>query len=846
MKRPFIVCLALLSLAGCIKPDRVGPVGENRHLTATGQYLEPAGDLITFAGRPVDLCFSADGKLVFAKDDSDLVVIDRRTREVVQQLPIPGGASGHGIAAAGVGVWVSTSKSTLQYAEIADGKWAWARKIDLPKPDVGGDVYPMGIQVVGSSLWVAASRSNLVLEIDAASGKVTRTFPVDVAPYDALVEGNTLYVSCWGGAPPEAWDNSLKSSGSPVKVDSRGVAANGSVLRIDLATGEKTRALTSLQPMQLLLQTPKKRLFVAHGNADIVTVLDPSSMKISSKIETKQDKRLPFGAMPNAIALSADGNTLYAANGGTNSIAVIDTDKRATRGFIPTGWYPGALALEKGELWIANVKGVGSREARPGGEFSVYNASGLIQRLSEPSRGELEKMTEVAKRCSGATDALAALERSKSKGTEAIPSKLGVTSPIEHVVYILKENRTYDQVLGDVKEGDGDPKLCIFGEKVTPNHHALAREFVLLDNYYCNGVNSADGHSWAMEGAVTGYLEKSFGGFTRSYPYGGDDAINAAESGFIWDAFLARGLSFQNFGEFDNATTVPKRSWTELYAEHKAGVRKTTFTKSIDLERIRPYTDQEYPGWQMGIPEQIRADIFLERFAEQKSMANLTIIYLPQDHTSGTGEGVPTPRAHVADNDLAVGRIVEALSNSKYWPKMAIFILEDDPQNGFDHIDGHRSFCLVASPYAKRGATLSNFYNQTSVLHTMLRIFGMGPINQFVALSPVMKECFTDKPDLTPYKCRPAEIALDEMNPPKDKQNDLQRRMAALSAKQDLTKMDAIDDDAFNRIIWHSVKGALPYPADWAGAHGRGLKKKGLVVDKNVKDEDDEEEEEEE
>lgn len=833
---------ALLILAGCQGTRNVGQVGENEHLTSTGQVLKPAGELISFPGRPVDLTVSADGRRVFAKDNSDLIIIDRATRKVLQELPITGGASGYGLAADAGGVWVSTSKSKVLYATEGDGKWAWTKTIDLPKPDVGGEVYPMGLQRVGTSLWIAASRSNHILEVDVESLKVTRTFPVDVAPYAVVVSGNTAYTSCWGGAPPEAWDKQLMSSGSPVKVDNRGVAKSGSVLRIDLLTGEKKRADVSLQPMQILRHADGKRLLIAHGNADVVTQIDSESMKVQAKIETKLDKKLPFGAMPNAIAFSDDGKTLYAANGGTNSVAVIDLGRRAVMGHIPTGWFPGALAVTRGELWIANVKGVGSREPRKDGSYSVYNYSGLIQCVKEPTATTLKEMTATARACSGVEYALASLERSMSKSSEAIPSKLGQSSPIEHVVYILKENRTYDQVLGDMKQGDGDPSLCIFGRDVSPNHHALAEEFVLLDNYYCNGVNSADGHSWAMEGAVTSYLERSFGGFTRSYPYGGDDAINAAESGFLWDAFLAKGLSFQNFGEFDNATTVPKRTWAELYAEHKAGVRTTKFTKSIDLERIRGYTDQEYPGWQMGIPEQIRADIFLERLREMKEMANLTIIYLPQDHGSGTSPGVPTPRAHMADNDLATGRIVEALSNSKWWPKMAIFILEDDPQNGFDHIDGHRSFCLIASPYAKRGAVVSQFYNQTSVLHTMLRIFGLGPITQFTALSPLMKDCFTDQPDLTPYKCRPAQIAIDEMNPARDQMTDLQRKMADLTAKQDLSKMDAIDDDEFNRIIWHSVKGDLPYPAEWAGAHGRGLAKKGVKLDGTVEDEEEEEE----
>src|SRR5207302_5590953 len=392
--------------------------------------------------------------------------------------------------------------------------------------------------------------------------------------------------------------------------------------------------------------------------------------------------------------------------------------------------------------------------------------------------------------------------------------------------YVIKENRTYDQVLGDLKQGNGDPKLCLFGRAVTPNHHALAREFVLLDNFYCNGVLSADGHSWVTEGNATDHLEKQFGGFTRSYPFG-DDPLAYSSTGFLWDGVLLRGLWFRNYGEYNDSKLEPaKATFRQVIDDYKNSTGKIRYVDSVGIDALRRFTAPGCPGWNMTIPDQVRIDYFLKEFraAEAKGdWHNLVILHLPQDHTSGTTPDMPTPRAHVADNDLAVGRLVEAVSRSKFWPKTCIFIIEDDPQDGWDHVDGHRSTCLVLSPYTRRGQVISRFYNQTSVIHTMERILGVGPMNQFDALAPVMEACFTSTADLTPYRARPASVPLDELNPPAKNLKGQARLWAEKSMALDFSKPDVADEDTLNRILWFAAKGEDAYPAALAGAHGKGL-----------------------
>ncbi len=836
-----------LTLTGCQQKRTVGELSPTASLVPTDQVVRPAGTNIVVNGRPIDGVLSRDGKRFFAKDNRGLIVVDAAQQKLTQELSVQGGTSLHGIAEAPDGsVWLTDAGSELEQAVYENGKYAWKRKIAFPAAKVGGAAYPCGFDLSsdGSKAWVCLSRSNQLAVVDLASGKIESQFDVDIAPYDVEVsaDGKTAWVSCWGGQHPDAKAKTQKSAGTDVEIDERGVTKGATLLKVDLSSKSISKRIpVGLQPDQVILDETRGRVFVACANDDSVFVIDAASATVKKKLILKPDPKLLFGSMPNALALAKDGKTLYVANGGNNAVAVVDLASYAIKGFIPTAWYPSGLAVSEDTLYVTNAKGTGSRAPRKTEEFNSHGHTGSINITKLPDSQQLAAWTKQSLEDAGVPQALLANERSQRKGTpKPVPDKPGEPSPIEHVVYIIKENRTYDQVFGDLPQGDGEPSLCSFPREVSPNHHALAEEFVLLDNYYCNGVLSADGHSWAMEGYASSYLEKSFGGWTRSYPFGGDDPLNVAASGFLWDHVLANGMTVQNFGEFDYATPEPKGTWKEIYDDFKAGKNSFKFKKNISVELIRGYSDPDYPGWNMNIPDVVRADIFLKRFKSMKTMANLTVIYLPEDHNSGASAGMPTPRAHMADNDLALGQIVDALSHSPYWNKMAIFINEDDPQNGWDHIDGHRSLCLVVSPYTKRGAVNSTFYNQTSVLHTMCLMLGIPPMTQFVALSRPMHDVFTSKPDLKPYACLPNNVPLDELNPKREQMTPEMQKLADISAKIDFNLPDRADENTLNRLIWAlTMPKGKPYPAQWVGPHGRGLKTKGLKLDHNAPHEED-------
>jgi len=660
-------------------------------------------------------------------------------------------------------------------------------------------------------------------------------------------DGRRAYVSNWGGRHPRSGEKTATTSGTPAVVDSRGVAASGTVSVIDLQAKTVIAEIeVGLQSSGIALDEAHSRLYVANANSDTVGVIDTSTLRVVETISVRPDASLPFGSMPNPLALTPGGNTLFVANGGNNAVAVVRIDRRRNRsrveGFIPAGWYPGAVVTDGKRLFVANIKGVGSRNPQPEQKgWNVYRFLGTVQRVAMPNRQQLAQYTRQVRQDARVPQILRAWERAQTgKKPVPVPERTGEPSVFEHVVYIIKENRTYDQVFGAIGKGASEPSLCIFGREVTPNHHALAEQFVLLDNYYCNGVNSADGHAWSTEGNVTAYTERSFGGWTRSYPFG-DDPLAYSSTGFIWDHVLAAGLSFRNYGEMDYAEPIPAdASFPDIYQDFVKGTRRIRFTQNIGIENLRRYSCREYPGWNMRIPDVLRAEVFLrelKEFERKDYFPNLVIIYLPQDHTSGTQPGMPTPRAHVADNDLALGRIVEAISKSKFWAKTCIFVIEDDPQDGFDHVDGHRSLCLVISPYTKRGAVVSEFYNQSSVLHTICRILGVPPLNQMVALAPVMTTCFTDKPDFTPYTALPNRVPLDELNPPLSSLTPQQRHWAEASLRLPLEKPDLAEEDLLNRILWHAVRGVdAPYPSEFAGAHGKGLAARGLVLMPEEKD----------
>jgi hypothetical protein len=398
-----------------------------------------------------------------------------------------------------------------------------------------------------------------------------------------------------------------------------------------------------------------------------------------------------------------------------------------------------------------------------------------------------------------------------------IPQLPSQTSLIKHVVYIVKENRTYDQIFGDMPQGNADVSLVHFGRDVTPNHHLLAETFVLMDNFYCSGILSADGHQWTNEAYVTDYIEKFFGGFTRSYPYDGNDTLAYASSGFIWDNVLSHGLTFRNYGEFVNTIIEPdNEGFFDIYSDFTSGTNKIAIHAKANLEQLKPFICLTYIGFPNKVPDVYRAAEFIKElnaFEKNNNFPNFIIMLLPNDHTSGTSPGLPTSRAAVADNDLTLGHIVEAISESKFWKETCIFVTEDYPQAGLDHVDGHRTVGLVISPYAKHGEVISTYYSQINMVRTIENILGIPPMNQLDLASEPMLDCFENIRDYTPYKAVMNKVPLGELNPLLKSLHGDSLYWAQKSLEQDLDDYDRIDEDVFNRIIWHAMKGYdLPYP----------------------------------
>jgi hypothetical protein len=412
-----------------------------------------------------------------------------------------------------------------------------------------------------------------------------------------------------------------------------------------------------------------------------------------------------------------------------------------------------------------------------------------------------------------------------------VPERAGEPSLFKHVIYVIKENRTYDQVLGDVKEGDGDPSLCIFGQQVTPNQHKIVRDFVVLDNMYCCGSKSADGHQWSDSAMATDYMEKSFAGFPRSYPAAGDreneDALAYSPAGFIWDNVVAHGKTLRDFGEY----TSDVKRWTEpgrkgrpgyldVYQDLVNGTHKVEIWSEPNIESLRPFIETNAVGFDLGVPDIFRAARFdqaLRKFEKAGSMPDFIIMWLSSDHTSGTGQGAPTPSALIADNDLAVGKILDSLSHSVFWKDTCLFVIEDDPQMGWDHVSGYRTTAYVASPYTKRGRVVHTQYNQTSLLRTMELILGLPPMNQLDATATPMWDCFVSQPDFAPFNALSNNVPLDQMNPaPKKISDRVLRKDAYVSGRLPFDKEDQCPEDVLNHILWRAVKGSsMPYP-DWA------------------------------
>ena len=612
-----------------------------------------------------------------------------------------------------------------------------------------------------------------------------------VFPYDCVLDGkrNRLYVSLWGAA---------------------------SVAVVDLKTQVvSARWAAGAHPCDMVLSRSGKSLFVANANDNTVSVLDTQTGRAIETLWATTFPDSPRGATPDSLALSPDEKMLFVANANINAIAVFDvSDLGHSRslGFIPSGWYPTCVrvTLDGKHLLIANGKG-NTALANPVGPQPVAGGTKKETRqyIGSLMKGTLsivdlpDKNNFAAQMAAWTADVLkctplrpdASVAAKRPEGNP-VPDQLSGGSPITHCIYIIKENRTYDQVFGDIAAGNGDSKLCLFPERVTPNLHKLVKQFVLLDNFYCDAEVSADGHEWSMAAYASDFVEKTWPlnyGHKKSkfpYPSEGVFSIAAPASGYLWDRAAEAGVSYRSYGEFVHGASP---------------VNELPTTK---LKALQGHFDPEYHGFDLSYPDAARADRFiseLHRFESEGDMPHLQIVRLGNDHTHGVTVGQRTPTAYVGDNDAALGRLVEAVSQSKFWTNTAIFVIEDDAQNGPDHVDAHRTEALVISPYTKHGAVDSTLYSTTSMLRTMELILALKPMTQFDAAATPMFNSFQAVADATPYVALPANVNLRETN-----------TIAAWGAKEkfNFAKEDANDDLKFNEVIWRSVQGAnSPMPA---------------------------------
>jgi DNA-binding beta-propeller fold protein YncE len=799
------VWLRFIAIISAIAAMPVGPRQHGGVLVTTNQLLRPAGARTTFSGSPVDIAVSPDGETV-AVSVANTVRIYAASGALQRTVQLRAGATFGGLAfsADGQKLAVSHGSGVTIVGPAASGP---VTTIPIADPVPCG----LAFDPARPFLYVALNTRNQVARIDLNQLRVTDTLSVGIAPVGIAVtpSGGRLFVSDWAGRPPRAGDLSSLSSGSQVVVDSRGITSSGAVSAIDLDRFVFLKHIeVGLHPAGIQASPDGRTVAVANANSDSVSFIDPSSLNVVSIAEVAAFPRDFRGSSPTALAFNADASRLYVTCGGNNSVATLERHSGIYESIAtaPTDWYPVAVAVAsragQDTVFVANAKGVGSRDGKA--PYSVLSRLGTISRLQPADLVD-----------SGQTPFLNA-PFAGAPIPAGSPSDLGGLG-IRHVFFIIKENRTYDQILGDLGFGNGDPKLAMYGWRVSPNHHALASQFVTLDNFYATGVVSADGHQWITQAMATDYIERSYSaGWPRSYPYSGEDPMAFAPTGFIWDNALRNGLSVRIFGEFTVAAASYSRSWTDYLLDAQSAQMRYTAPSRASVASTAGIVERDYPTFAMNVPDQFRARIFLDKFRQyvaQGDLPNLVIIWLPADHTAGVSPNTPSPASMVADNDLALGSIVETISKSPYWSSSAVFVTEDDAQNGVDHVDGHRTICLVASPYARRGAVDSTNYNQTSIVRTIEDLLGLPPMNKFDAAALPMRSVFTTTPDFSPYYASTNLVPLAQMNPGPNVLKGRQRKDALASLKMNFSIPDAAPEQTLNRVLWRSARGSgKPYP----------------------------------
>jgi YVTN family beta-propeller protein len=759
-----------------------------------GWSLTPVGHSLPLGDLPLNIAVSPSKKLMAVTNNGQSVqsiqLIDPKKGKVLDVMVIP--KSWYGLKFSGDGKTLYASaghdNQVLKYS-VKKNKLALEDSLLLGKkwPE---KISPTGIEIddARNLLYVVTKENNSLYIIDLASKAITMQIPIGGEAYACLLspDKKELYISCWGCDKVKILDTQTNQFSGEIRVGDN--------------------------PNELCLTQNGSYLFVANGNDNSVSVIDVRQRKVLETLNAALYPGAPAGSTSNGVALSVNEKTLYIANADNNCLAVFDVSdpgSSKSKGFIPTGWYPTNVKVINGKIYVSNGKGFSSL-ANPYGpnplrkrEEVIYQGGdkdkpievqyiaglfkGTMSLINEPNESQLGIYSQAVYHNSPYNKEKEQL--SKGELNNPVPMKVGDASPIKHVFYIIKENRTYDQVLGDIKEGNGDNSLVLFGEKITPNLHKLAKEFVLLDNFYCDGEVSSDGHEWSMGAYATDYLEKtwptSYGG--RGGNYDGEGMRSVANNKlYIWDQCSTKNISYRTYGEFTDAV--------------KANI-------PVLNNHFCPY----YTGWNLAVMDTSRFYQWKKEFDSllaNNSVPQFNTMRFGNDHTEGLRKGKPSPYAHVADNDLAVGMFIDYLSHSPIWKESAVFIIEDDAQNGSDHVDAHRTTAYVAGGFVKRGIVDHTAYSTSSMLRTMELILGLQPMSQYDAAAEPMWRCFTATADHASFNSVPAQVDLAQKNVAV---NEWQRRSEGF----DLTKEDAIPDMEFNIVLWHGLKGdhiSMPAP----------------------------------
>ena len=807
MKSEWHAVWIALSVA-CVSPGP-GGVRESDGLAAerplpTGVTLDPDGARFPIGQLPLGMVLAPDGRRVVLSlsgyGEQGIQVLDRATWHVLQTEVQPSAFIGLAFAPDGQTLYTSGGNQDVVYRyDWRNGRATLRDSLILrlkPDPNRSGTSYPAGLAPSpdGRWLYVAENLADSLAVIELATGRVTLRLPAGRYPYDVIAAPDgQVYVSSWGG--DEIWNYAPSIEG-------------GLLLR--------RRIEVARHPSAMLLHGD--RLYVTSGSTDRVSVVDLRGGTLLTNLHDPAPAGPTEGSTPNALAISVEGTRLYVAEADNNAVAIFDLSARTSGvngatgsdslvGRIPTEWYPTVVAVFGDTLIMGNGKGAGTLANSIDGP----RAAGASSRTPGYTLAQLSSSLTVSTKARLPLGAFASLSARVARANNWDRERTAPAyPPIEHVIYIIKENRTYDQVFGDMRQGDGDTSLTYFPRAVSPNHHALADRFGLYDRFFVNAEVSPDGHNWSMAAYTTDYLQKtvpsnySRPGRGRSYDYEGTnrgvrppdgDDVNEPANGYLWDLVQAAGLTFRNFGEFVVPDDVDPNG--PMPAGYK-GLKPF----------LEDHTDPDFPPYDLSIPDQVRADVWiraLEGFIADDEMPALQIVRLPNDHTMGARAGELSPRAYMADNDLALGRIIEALSQSRFWSTTAVFVLEDDAQNGPDHVDSHRSVLLVVSPYTRPG-TIHRWVNTTDVLATMEEILGLGQMSQFDFYGRPLRSIWTTEPDLSPYVALIPDQSLAERNP-------VDGPGARESEHLDFSFEDVAEEEAFNLALWLALKGpAESYP----------------------------------